>query len=502
MRIEFDYHHPTQGITQHWAVHLQFQCGKQILLPLSLQLTGPVANDYVTDTLYLQGWTYDHRAAICKAGSRDKRSRANFAIRSFYDKSISTFDKFQHSPVLHVADVEMLFTSEQCTGWRPRRYVATWSLFTSIIHIHGNHKRSMTPLYGRYTDIRLLIRKVYETGLEVEFLSNPIGKCFEVLKLSSFTLASSRVLSQRLQKLHTVMHSDVLAENPGYLSHFVSKALHLGWHLVDNEHRCRFLSCVEKVKGLSSDYCMYHSAEIIRSIETFPDHVAVNVPDLVDLGTPEVNQEEHRLAVLNEWFKQPSKTWLIDFEFVQLRGEQSPIPLQMSIRQLDGRPVLECNIDHNVTSEKFRGALAELSTSCKNLGYQTFERCYDDIETNGLTPPQIKEHLENIGYDKNTRVLSWSSSADMQCLLVLLRGRTGLVQDKISHTTAKNFQGINLRDLCRKLFPRLPNDTLSVVHRYLGVPSDQDVPPLIRAYHSASYDTYALAQIVARLKRL
>jgi hypothetical protein len=56
----------------------------------------------------------------------------------------------------------------------------------------------MTPLHGRYTDIGLLVGKVYYIGLEVAFSSIQIGKHFQVLHLSSFTLEQPSVLSQRL----------------------------------------------------------------------------------------------------------------------------------------------------------------------------------------------------------------------------------------------------------------------------------------------------------------
>ncbi|QKX59554.1 uncharacterized protein TRUGW13939_06689 [Talaromyces rugulosus] len=59
------------------------QCGKQILLPLSLQLTGAVAKEYVTPTLYLERWTYDHRGAASKAGGHDKRNKTNLVIKAF-----------------------------------------------------------------------------------------------------------------------------------------------------------------------------------------------------------------------------------------------------------------------------------------------------------------------------------------------------------------------------------------------------------------------------------
>jgi hypothetical protein len=140
--IEFGYDYPTTGVTQHWAVLLDFLCGKQVLLTVALQLTGSLANDHGTDTLYLQGWTYDHKTATGRGG-HDNRGRAILAMKRFYQDSRPIFDKFENSPVLHIADVEMLFHPTEDT-WRPRRYVTTWALFTTIMHFHRNHKRTMT----------------------------------------------------------------------------------------------------------------------------------------------------------------------------------------------------------------------------------------------------------------------------------------------------------------------------------------------------------------------
>lgn len=185
-----------------------------------------------------------------------------------------------------------------------------------------------------------------------------------------------------------------------------------------------------------------------------------------------------------------------------MTNEKSPIPFQMSIRQLDGKAVLECNIQHHVALADLYDELGEPSTSSKQQAQTTYARCYDDIEMNGLTIPDIKQRLMSLGIDQSTRVLSWGSAADMQCLLLILRGTVGFIQDRISHKTAKNFQSINLLHLCRSLLPDLPNKTLGAVHGCIGAPCEQNDPPLTRDYHSASYDTYALAEIVAGLMKI
>ncbi|KAF3399032.1 hypothetical protein DPV78_007134 [Talaromyces pinophilus] len=210
----------------------------------------------------------------------------------------------------------------------------------------------MTPLYGRYTDLRLLIQKVYEKCPRATIAPNQSKEPFGVLRFSSFTLHSTPVESPRLKTLQTLMHSnDALTANPDILAPFVlsGEGTNQGWQFVDDERRCGFISCVEKPNSNSSRYCEYHATEIIRCIDALPDQVPVKLPSNF-LGEPQVTEGTRaQLNLLKEWFKEPSKTLLIDFEFIQMLDDRSPIPFQMSIRQLDGKAVLECNVQHHVT---------------------------------------------------------------------------------------------------------------------------------------------------------
>jgi hypothetical protein len=89
--------------------------------------------------------------------------------------------------VLYVADVDMLFLREEST-WRPRRFTAVWKLYSSILHTHYKHKNPMTPVYGAYTDIALVVEEVLEKGLNVSFTIPPTEP-FQLVKLSHFTPA-------------------------------------------------------------------------------------------------------------------------------------------------------------------------------------------------------------------------------------------------------------------------------------------------------------------------
>jgi DNA polymerase III epsilon subunit-like protein len=87
----------------------------------------------------------------------------------------------------------------------------------------------------------------------------------------------------------------------------------------------------------------------------------------------------------------------------------------------------------------------------------------------------------------------------MQCFLRILTGKDGLIHGKISHLTSRNFQAINIGDLCRKLLPNLPSRRLESVKEYL-VRGKENMAS--RNYHNASYDTRAMAEIVEALVRL
>ncbi|KAL2814985.1 hypothetical protein BJX63DRAFT_431089 [Aspergillus granulosus] len=100
VRVELDYDVPYQGAPAQWAALLTF-LDKSILLPLSLSLLGSQASrGYAPSLLYLQGWTIDHGLIHSRTVSERLR---------YYDLIRKSVEKFKHSPVLHIQDVEELF---------------------------------------------------------------------------------------------------------------------------------------------------------------------------------------------------------------------------------------------------------------------------------------------------------------------------------------------------------------------------------------------------------
>lgn len=128
-----------------------------------------------------------------------------------------------------------------------------------------------------------------------------------------------------------------------------------------------------------------------------------------------------------------------------------------------------------------------------------FLRCYGALKTNGERPSIIKEHIMyDSGYEKREiQLLSWFSPLDMQCFLRILSGEDGLIQAKLSHKNSKNFQSVGVGFLCRKLLPHLPSTSLEIVHRYVtnGATFNGN-------YHSAVFDTEAMADIISALVKL
>lgn len=84
--------------------------------------------------------------------------------------------------MLHVADVDMLFLRKKLI-WRPRWFAVVWILYSMILYTNYRYKSLMTPAYGAYLDIALMVEKVFEKGLEVTFNIPPI-KLFQLVKLS------------------------------------------------------------------------------------------------------------------------------------------------------------------------------------------------------------------------------------------------------------------------------------------------------------------------------
>ncbi|OOF95652.1 hypothetical protein ASPCADRAFT_506542 [Aspergillus carbonarius ITEM 5010] len=415
VRVGFDYHKPFQGAPQHWAIWLVYKANFGILLPLSLCLRGSVENDIAPDTLYLQGWTVDH--ALLKCNGRKRKL----------------------SPVLYIADVELLFLKS--TSWRPRRFAPTWTLYSTVLHSSYRQESPLSPMYGIYTDVRLLMDAILKNAPRVSF-SETLVQSSQLIELNHFVLNNKPTDAQILNQA----------------SHHIDTA---GIQIQSNLR----LEDIEK---------------------TFEE-------DLTD----DSGRECRNRIQLKALYARPDKTWIIDFEFISMPARYSPIPLQLAIRQLDGELLYSTNVDYHMSMKDFlETASLYVSDKHKMMG-TLFLRCYGDVKTNGETPSKIGEYITNVcGYDRgNVHLLSWFSAHDMQCFLRVLSGKDVLVHTKISHLIASNFQGINIGGLCRKLLPKLPSKQLESVKDYLV----RDANVSTRNYHNAAYDTGAMAEIVKAL---
>lgn len=125
----------------------------------------------------------------CKTRKRQRFEARENAIRysqEFYRKSQNIFQKFRLSPVLFVEDVEMLFQRSEL--WRPRRFSPAWTLYSTILHSSYRSGDTLTPIYGKYTDIRSLIDSIATKAPLVSFPTNAKMKAFQLVSLSDFSL--------------------------------------------------------------------------------------------------------------------------------------------------------------------------------------------------------------------------------------------------------------------------------------------------------------------------
>lgn len=138
----------------------------------------------------------------------DYRERAIKTRKTFYKKSEPIFDKFRLSPVLHITDVDMLFLSDK-SCWRPRRFSPVWTLYSTIIHSSFRYAAPLSPAYGLYTDIGLVVDRILQTGSLVSYIHPPKAP-FQCVRLDQFTLrnriSEDRILSE---SFHYPIHDDV-----------------------------------------------------------------------------------------------------------------------------------------------------------------------------------------------------------------------------------------------------------------------------------------------------
>ncbi|CAI7631166.1 unnamed protein product [Penicillium glandicola] len=523
VRIGFDYDEPFEGAPTHWAIKLLLRTRAEILLPLSLCLRGSIKHEVIPDTLLLQGWTMDYEMLKCKTRKRQRNEERENAIRysqEFYRKSQPIFEKFRLSPVMYIEDVEMLFLGSQ--SWRPRRFSPTWTLYSAILHSSYRSGDTLTPIYGKYTSIESFVDSMVTKASRVSF-SAPVMQAFQLVSLDHFSLvpqASEDAVISQFSK-----HLDVSDPRPGrglrletieetlkqdtHTSHereFRKKLVHAlkisarkSLEHINGDKRCLYYTCPEPQEVPVSYYCRHHSESLVSYVMNPVE--PINLPAYQGQAR-EMNitdQTRDILQQLKVLYGRPEKTWILDFEYVSMPKRYSPIPLQLAIRQLDGKLLYQGNIDYGLSMKRFMDATSPYVSDKHGMMGTLFLRCYGGLNTNGETSLQVRDQILKVcSYDPDDiMILSWFAAQDMQCFLKVLTGSNEVVQDKISHEGHENFQTINIGTLCRKLFPGLLSTTLQSVHEFLsgGEGSRGE-------YHTASYDTEAMATIVKALVQL
>ncbi|KAL3465827.1 hypothetical protein BJX64DRAFT_274911 [Aspergillus heterothallicus] len=525
VRVGLDYDQPFQGAPAHWAVTLLLTTGAVIVLPMSLCLRGTVGNEVVPDSLFLQGWTIDHEILRCRPPKRirdDDRQNAIRYSKILYGESKQIFDKFRLSPVLYIEDVEMLFKRSQ--SWRPRRFSPTWTLYSTILHSSYRSGNTLSPSYGRYSDIELLVEDIIEKAPRA-FFSVPPTRSFQLISLAEFELQSrvaegdiiglfSRHLEDNDEEIRGTLSLSVLDEILEFdtdstgekefrkkLMRSLKLCAQKTEGLVNCKETCMFFTCPEPQEQPSSYYCHHHSTTLIAHVLKQTESLATPSPRADLVASSDLHLTEHTRNILQQLqtlFTQPERTWIIDFEYVSMPKRYSPIPLQLAIRQLDGKLLYSGNVHYGLSLKEFTDATSVFVSQKHGMMGTLFLRCYGGLRTNGETPPQIKDHIINVcAYDQTKiNVLSWFAAQDMQCFLRIITGDSQLIQEKVSHRDASNFQVINIGELCRKLLPNLCSSQLRSVNEYLNGTVSKG------KYHTASYDTEVLAQIVKALVKL
>ncbi|KAL9105827.1 MAG: hypothetical protein Q9227_009059 [Pyrenula ochraceoflavens] len=272
-----------------------------------------------------------------------------------------------------------------------------------------------------------------------------------------------------------------------------------------NDHRSsssvRVTPLLERLQALRGpvNHC---ELPVVAPFEKQLDRASKVRPDVTEqllARMPELDaQIRHRmlrLAML--YFDFPDQTLLVDFEFFSLSHEREHIPLQISVRRLTGDTIIGDNIDHQMTADDMYEEIRpymnarsarESAKDCRRAAfYACFEKAYGDSSTHGYTLSEIREDLLRAGYTDDYTILSWACTNDIAMLNKIMAGDDELV---FHSRPAKNL--IDIHALCKHLL-KLPNYQLSTVHQALC-----DVPPNFQ-YHSAIFDTWALAGIVSAL---
>ena len=513
VRVGFDYDEPYASAPTQWGAILSFHDNVEILLPLALSMRGPNTLRFsAPDQYFLQGWTIDHVAA----------NGQDHTKRQYYELLMNVLSKFHASPVLHITDVDMLFLCDnKSLKWRPRRFSATWTLYDTILHATYRRTAPVTPVVGVYSDQSWLTKFAY-AAQECHSRSRRSGSshlniCIKKDLRLKHTISESNIPFNLIRQVLVLEHTpqsqeDDSAEEPrvdtdrqGSMTAKLKRRnlmkrnslfllLRSGERLVDNKPRCEFQTC-PLLKVANSRYCDIHSAGILQMASSRSTERKIGDTENLQFewNLAPTSHCERQLRLLKEYFlESPRINWIIDFEFLSIRAK-SPIPLQVSIRQMNGETLLSTNIDYGISLSEIIEAATPYTGA--NMG-PFLVRLYESYRTNGMRPSQIRGYILKLGYNPDkVNIFSWYSAQDMQCFQRILTGTDEVIVERQSHLPCKNFNKINIAALCRKLLPpRWPSMTLEATHTSLLESQSRYVHTDL--YHTAEYDTQAVADIV------
>lgn len=445
VRVGFDYDEPYIDAPQQWATILSFKDDRTVILPLSLDLRGPLSIDGSNpDRLLLQGWTIDH--TMLK--SQRKRKRKYYEVpKGFYRELTDALCDFKYSAVLHITDVDMLFRRnfEGGVRWRPRRFSTAWTLYDSMLHASSNQKIPAARARGAYSCLSALLEEVYHCGSKIRFTNGYHPQPFQLLRQGEFTIVSSTACRSEVDHIVTTMLCDISYssitkayddneqldvgsddlqsddsnnDRDGHEDEVVrqddtreqhtqgiddSRARHrvnLRAFLqtkareVDGKHMCRFKTC-RLPQASGSRYCEYHSISISQLLFSRIGQ-AKTIGKAIPMARWELGPaSEHKktLRLLKEYLVEyPSQNWIIDCEFITVKDNGS-IPLQISLRHMDGTPLFDTTVDYGMSVVSLLEEVAKLYNY--PLGAMV-ARVYNKKHTWGMKPSAIKRFLLDV----------------------------------------------------------------------------------------------------------
>ncbi|GKZ38647.1 hypothetical protein AbraIFM66950_010981, partial [Aspergillus brasiliensis] len=156
------------------------------------------------------------------------------------------------------------------------------------------------------------------------------------------------------------------------ITHALKLCLEESMDIVDEKRRCMFFTCPESQASIASCYCQYHSKALISHAVKYSDSTSGGglIADSAFRQNVSITDDTRGpLLQLKSLYSRPDRTWIIDFEFISMPAKYSPIPLQLAIRQLDGKLLYAGNVDYSMSMGELLEAVSPyVSNKHKMMG--------------------------------------------------------------------------------------------------------------------------------------